>query len=249
MNFPVPISSSQYYLGIQYGYIILPSGIDRDTFIQQCYRWERVSVLAEGGGGVLHECYISREAIKDIEFPQTIEQLGSCVSFLTDIHSAHPIIFGVFSKEDESQLLREGYFEWSKKNGNDSVTISGDAKRGVLNLSVDGGTLTQLNITVSNKAKNAVVNLRCRGDINLQMDGAFKINKGTEPMVKGSELETQLEKNNDLLQAIIDILTGTVIDEPGSGSPSALQAALKTAIGSKVLGVYSHIKSLESSLD
>ena len=27
MNFPVPISSSQFYVGIQYGYIILPSGI------------------------------------------------------------------------------------------------------------------------------------------------------------------------------------------------------------------------------
>ena len=249
MNPPIPISSSQYYLGIQYGYIILPSGVDRDTFIQQCYRWERVSVLTEGGGGVIHECYISREAIRDIEFPQTVEQLGSCVSFLTDIHSAHPIIFGVFSKEDESQLLREGYFEWSKKSGSDSVTVSGDAKLGILNLSVDGGTLSQLNITVSNKAKNAVVNLRCRGDINLQMDGAFKINKGTEPMVKGSELKTQLDATNsylttDLYSAIYNTLQ-TLIDPVIPG----VSAAFQTAMLNKNPGDYSNIKSQESSLD
>ena len=248
MNRPNPITSSQFYVGIQYGYIILPSGVDRDTFIQQCYRWERVSVLLEGGGGVFHECYISRESLKDIDFPQNVEQLGSQVMFLTDIHSGHPIIFGVLSKEDESQLLKEGYFEWSKKSGNDGVNISGDAKLGVLNLSVDGGTLTQLNITVSNKAKNAVVNLRCRGDINVQMDGAFKINKGTEPMVKGTELKTQLDATNsylttDLYSAIYSALQALDAVVPG------VSAAFQTAMLNKNPGDYANIKSTESSLD
>jgi hypothetical protein len=246
MNFPGPISSSQYYVGIQYGYIILPSGIDRDTFIQQCYRWERVSVLSEGGGGVIHECYISREAIRDIEFPQTVEQLGSCVSFLTDIHSAHPIIFGVFSKEDESQLLREGYFEQSKKNGNDSVGISGDAKRGVLNLFVNGGTLTQLNITISNKAKNAVINLRCRGNINVQMDGKFTINKGSEPMIKGSELKTQLDKTN---QYIADLKSALDVALQTLDSIVPTSATFDATMATKSKGDYTNIKSEESFLD
>jgi hypothetical protein len=248
MNFPVPIHSSQYYVGIQYGYIILPSGIDRDTFIQQCYRWERVSVLIENGGGVIHDCYISREAIKDIEFPQTVEELGSCISFLTDIHSAHPIIFGVFSKEDESQLLREGYFELSKKNGNDSVIVSGDAKKGIINLSVDGGELTQLNITVSNTDKNAVINVRCRGNINFEMDGSLKINKGTQAMVKGTELKTQLDQTNtyaktDLYNAIYTALQ--TIDATIPGVSAAFQAAM---VG-KSPGDYTNIQSEESFLD
>jgi hypothetical protein len=74
-----PISSSQFYVGVQYGYIILPSDVDRTTFIEQCYRWERVSILIERGAGVIHECYITRSALKEIEFPDSTEKLGSCI--------------------------------------------------------------------------------------------------------------------------------------------------------------------------
>src|ERR1035437_1752591 len=149
MNGPYPIPSSQYYVGLQYGYVIIPADVDRTSFIEQCYRWERISILSERGGGVFHECYISRESIKDVEFPADSTHFGSCVMFLTDIHSGHPMIFGVLSKEDESQLLREGCFKLTKTYQGSSVILSGDAKKGVMNLSVDGGELTQLNITVS----------------------------------------------------------------------------------------------------
>jgi len=56
------------------------------------------------------------------------------------------------------------------------------------------------------------------------------------------ELKTQLDKTNELLQAVITVLTGTPIPEPGNGSPSALQTALKSAITEKALGDYSQIE-------
>lgn len=280
-NRPIPIKSSQYYSGIQYGYIMLPSDVDRDTFIEQCYRWERVSILIEKGGGVSHECYITKSAIRDIEFPADYKKLGSCVMFLMDPNNGLPMIFGVLSKEDESQLLREGFFKITKILGDGSVTVSGDAKTGVMNLTVNGGTLSQLNISVANKDRTATVNLRCNGNINIELDDTlkiisskdvsvtakevlalkssktatleveetFKINTGSEAMVLGDELKTQLDKTNVLLQALIDILNGASIPEPGNGAPSALQLALKTAIIGKALGSYTDIKSTESFLD
>ena len=249
MNTPNPITSSQAYVGIQYGYIIIPSDVDRDKFIQQCYRWERVSVLFEKGAGVFHDCYITKEAIKEIEFPAVTTQLGSCVLFITDILNGHPIVFGVLSKEDESQMLREGFFKMMKTYHGNSVTVSGDAVRGVVNIAVTGGALTQLNITASNNNKNAVINIRCQGDINLEMNGKLKVNGGSQAMVKGNALKTDLDKTNDLLQALLNIISGTPIPEPGNGLPSALQTALQTAISGKALGDYSDIKSEESFLD
>jgi len=247
MNGPYPIPSSQYFVGLQYGYIILPSDVDRDAFIEQCYRWERVSVMVEKGGGVIHECYISREALKDIEFPETSSNLGSCVLFLTDAHNGQPIVFGVLSKEDESQLLREGFFQFSKSYQGSSVIISGDAKKGVMNLSVDGGDLTQLNITVSNKNKDAVINVRCRGDINWEMDGLLKINQGTEPMVKGAELKTQLDTTNtylsDLYSALYTALQALDAAVPG------VSAAFQASMAGKTPGNYTDIQSVESFLD
>jgi hypothetical protein len=248
MNRPFPIPSSQYYVGLQFGYIIIPSDVDRTAFIEQCYRWERVSVLIEGGAGVLHDCYISKEAIRDIEFPETSNKLGTCVSLITDIHSAHPVIFGVYSKEDESQLLREGLFKLSKIYQGNSVIISGDAKKGVMNLSVDGGELTQLNITVSNDRKDAKINVRCRGDILWEMDGSLKINKGTQAMVKGTELKTQLDKTNtymttDFYNALYAALEAIDAVVPG------VSAAFQVAMTGKSPGDYSQIKSVESFLD
>ena len=57
-----------------------------------------------------------------------------------------------------------------------------------------------------------------------------------------TELKTQLDKTNELLQAVITVLTGSPIPEPGNGSPSALQTALKAAITGKELGDYSQIE-------
>jgi len=57
------------------------------------------------------------------------------------------------------------------------------------------------------------------------------------------KLVQELNKNNELLQAIITVLSGTTIPEPGSGSPSALQIALKGAITGKQLGDFSEIEN------
>jgi hypothetical protein len=57
------------------------------------------------------------------------------------------------------------------------------------------------------------------------------------------KLVQELNKNNELLQAIVTVLSGTLIPEPGSGSPSALQTALKGAITGKQLGDFSEIEN------
>jgi hypothetical protein len=239
----------QHNPNINIGYIIVPFGVDRTKFVEQCYRWERVSICVERGGGGIHECYITKEAIKEVEFPESSDKLGSCVAFFTDPFSNLPIITSVLSKEDESQLLGEGMFKTIKSINGSIVTVSGDAKKGVINISVEGGSISQLNISAANANKNAKINIRCQGDIKIETTGTLKINKGSEAMIKGNELNTQLDTSNELLQALIDIIKGGPINEPGNGAPSALQLALSNAIATKSLGDYSNIKSTESFLD
>ena len=57
------------------------------------------------------------------------------------------------------------------------------------------------------------------------------------------ELKTQLDKNNELLQALIDIISGSPITEAGNGAPSALQIALSAAITGKSLGDFDNIEN------
>ena len=62
-------------------------------------------------------------------------------------------------------------------------------------------------------------------------------------LTKTVELRKQLDKNNKLLEGIIDVLSGVAINEPGNGSPSALQNALKLAIEGKELGNFEAIEN------
>ncbi len=57
------------------------------------------------------------------------------------------------------------------------------------------------------------------------------------------KLVEELNKNNKVLQSIMQILTGSPITEPGNGAPSALQTALKGAISGKQLGDFSKIEN------
>jgi len=55
-------------------------------------------------------------------------------------------------------------------------------------------------------------------------------------------LVQELNKNNAILTALLGVLTGAPIPEPGNASPSALQIALKGAVTGKQLGDFSKIE-------
>ena len=59
---------------------------------------------------------------------------------------------------------------------------------------------------------------------------------------KVEQLRTQLQKNSDILQALVDTL-GTPINEPGGGQPSAFHAALKIAVGANTPGTWDGIEN------
>lgn len=56
-------------------------------------------------------------------------------------------------------------------------------------------------------------------------------------------LVENLNKNNDILTALLNILTGAPIPEPGNGSPSALQAALGASLAGLSVGDFSAIEN------
>ena len=80
---------------------------------------------------------------------------------------------------------------------------------------------------------------------NIYITAKTKIiyNNGTNTTAKADILKTELDKTNSLLNALITIISGSPILEPGNGSPSAFQTALQISIASKQLGDYSEIEN------
>ena len=53
-----------------------------------------------------------------------------------------------------------------------------------------------------------------------------------------SEFKTEWDKSKAILDALLGVAGGTTINEPGNGSPSALQVALKAALADKQSGIF-----------
>jgi len=78
----------------------------------------------------------------------------------------------------------------------------------------------------------------CRENGSVELMG-----KGYGGVIKVEELKTQLEKSNQILQALLTVVRGAPIPEPGNSSPSALQTALSSAFASLGVGNFSGIAS------
>lgn len=62
-------------------------------------------------------------------------------------------------------------------------------------------------------------------------------------MVKAKELKTQSDKDKDILSALLSIINGAPINEPGGGAPSALQIALRAALAGKQVGTWDNLEN------
>lgn len=206
-NRPFPINT---------GYIAIPEGVSRDNYITNCYRKERLSIMAEQGGFMVHDCYISKEAIKNVRFPADSKTLGSPVVYVYTAISTKPIIIACVSEESETELLEEGKFKLDKIFGGNRVQVIGNAKNGNLYLNVE---------TYDDNTSDIIVNLSSKKDTNLKvtLNGTteihstkefkvktekFNIGKATEPIVLADSLISLL---SDILDEIASSTTSTML--------------------------------------
>lgn len=166
-------NSGNYNYPTGLGYITIPIGIDRDLYIQTCYRKERVAIQLDGGGSVINNCYISRSTLQEIIFPDEINQLGSCVAFICLKHHNLPIIVAVVSKPDETQLLEEKAFKKSVATKEANVSIEGKGKSGELFINVESNSENEGSIYITLKSKNntSKFELKCFGEVNIYSEG------------------------------------------------------------------------------
>lgn len=235
------------------GYIWVPTDVDRDRFVKNCYNREKVSVLIEDGGTVKHNCYILKNVIQDIKFGDS-GKIGSAVIFFSEPYSGQIVVVGVVSRDNESQLLTEESFKVHKgKDGNYVITVF-DGKNGVL--SVDTFSLTGkggLYINISNNDRDTELNVNVQGTINIIahqdinitssqtvniLPSKFNVGSGAEQMVLGNTL---FEKLDALLDAIKLITVPTAFGP--SGTPN--NAASFTAIQNDLEEILSELSNTD----
>jgi hypothetical protein len=273
------------------GYIIIPENfkgaVKRKQFVQNCYRKERVSIIIENGGGVMHNCYVTKQVLNDIVFPDVavnerleekdeISRLGSLVVFISEPYLGQPVIIGILSKLDESQLGDEQEFRVIKSKDDNWAILSINGGTGEINITTLGKKSKSGNLTinVSNESDDAKINLTVRGSVNIATTGTTNITAGgdinlvtsenvtvkpvkkllvgeaKEPMLLGTTTFTALEKEKKALKDSIDAInTVTPLPVPsGAVDPTWALVKAKLALITD-RGDYSKIKSEKSFID
>jgi len=187
-----------HFDSVGYGYIVVPSNVEKDEYIASCYGKERVCIMTEHSSSMVKDCYISKSALRDIVFPDISDgnknKTGSAVVFVCDDYANKPTIVAVLSKEDESDLLEEFKFQLKKRYVKNTVLIEGDAKKGLLSINVeDGEDEGAINITVKGKT-GGKINIKCQTEVNIETDE--KINLHTTGEIN---LNTYNSANGELL--------------------------------------------------
>ena len=173
-------SASKLYIGV--GYVFLPSGFDnksRDEFIRKCMASGRISILLEDGYGIAHNCYVSKEVLKNIEFPINFKETGSAVIYITLSKGRQPIIIASLVSDSDDFIINEEavrVLRGSDTLSNSLSEIYVNGKRGIINISStsDNDSGGRVNIKVSNKNLKAKLNISVSGDINVKCSNKFE---------------------------------------------------------------------------
>lgn len=150
------------------GYIAIPAEVDRDTYIQSCFRRNKVSVYIEGGC-FINDIYITNEALQNISFPEEIQQKGTQVVINTIGWNGCPIIIGTLPTTDESPTWEEDIYRFRKVIENVSMWIEVNPKQKRLNISVNSDEPTEL--VVENKGcEESKVSIVSSGEVEIKTD-------------------------------------------------------------------------------
>lgn len=233
-------------------YIAVPFGVDRDLFVEQCYRKERVSIVLDQGGTMARNCHIDSRTLQEIKFPDSYKSLGSQIVFVMDNFNKVPIVIANISRTAERVISGEEKFTIHKNiNGGDlSIVGSGEGK-----LFIKLESTEAANLTINVKGKNSTLQINCDGttavyssdDISIGSSGKIIHNKGSEPIPLGNTLKEELEKFKARFDSFLDTFSNTVVVPSDGGA--TLQTAVRIALALKSEEDFGNINSEKSFVD
>lgn len=218
------------------GYIIVPNGVDRNEYIETCLRTQRVSILVEGGGGVMHNCILSNHILQDIIFPEnniTVQEegaeiLGSGIIFFQEPYSGIIVIIAIIPKQDDLIYSSENVTKFFRTKNGKYASITIDGNSGSIIINSDGGV-----VGVNVKGRESSLEVVSEGSVNVSSEKnitifttndivleslkttqikpeKFMVGEGEHPIPLGDELKDQLEKLSTRVDNIVDVLKNNI---------------------------------------
>lgn len=158
----IPVPNGEYSVDI--GYVILPSGVDRDNFVSDCGKNQKVSVILDRNGSVIHECLVSEQVYQDISIPLTDGEAGTPVVLVKTRFNEKPIVISTIPAVNSSDEYEEGVYKKLFRDDAGLFLVQASLNDGSLLVNVNGLGERKLNIVV-NGEEGSGIEVNTNGDI------------------------------------------------------------------------------------
>lgn len=157
------IPSGNLYAGV--GYVILPKGQDIETYKENCYRTNTITIDGGVGHPLFQDLFIDLDSIQRIEFPKAEREYGSPVVWINIPKHNRPVVIAVLKPDGQIIPLDEGTHKVTKVYGDNMVDFSMDSKNGILNIGISttDETPAVVNIKLTDDKENSLYNLYSKG--------------------------------------------------------------------------------------
>lgn len=161
------------------GFVVVPSDIDREQYINDCYRTNTLTINGGKGYGYFSGVHADINVMQNITFPTDEENRGTAVVWVKDGISQLPVIVGVLRKQNEYYSLAENQFRLKRQNGDKTkfveLFIDGDESCFDIVLVGDEETPAELNVKLGSKNKDSILNISSDNELNISSEKKVKI--------------------------------------------------------------------------
>lgn len=151
------------------GYIVVPQDEDRDKYVRVCLSRGELSIMLEDGG-VVENVPTSKELFNHVEFPNSFEEIGSEVQWVSEKPSNQIRVIGIFTRDDEYNNSKEGVSNIYRINGDNYVEVSvngNDTMVNIISVSNDSKP-SKVNIIANSNTEDSEINLKTTGKVNIE---------------------------------------------------------------------------------
>lgn len=186
-----------------FGFIVIPPGVERDVFVETCYRKERITIATDNGA-VINDCYVLSEVLQKINFPRKLKERGSSVCFISCKFQNKPIIIGVLNSDDSSNLLEENMYRIRKRMGDTEIVIQLDPNKNNLVIGLTSKEDKEGRIFITSKgSEKSEINIVSSGKVNVKADK--EINAISYKQISTKVIDVQEGKQEDVYEAFMDL--------------------------------------------
>lgn len=198
------------------GFVVIPSDVDREQYINDCYRTNTLTINGGKGYGYFSGVHADINVMQNIHFPTDEENRGTPVVWIKDAVSQLPVIVGVLRKQNEYYSLSENQYKLKRGTEKTDVEIFIDGNESELNITIlgDKDYPANMNVKLSSENSDSIFNLNCDNEINI--NGSKSVNvitnkkvsllvndKGENKMKLSYELENGLNYKDEFENEIV----------------------------------------------